>query len=133
MRLKMKKNLRVLMMFAAFGIVFGCAVTNYAQKKPIITGGYKEIAVTDAGVQEAAEFAVSTHSEKNEVSLEIVSIEKAERQSVAGANYRMCIEVKVVEEDNEDTQFVLAVVYKNLKNEFSLTSWKPDGCAKKEE
>ena len=122
-----------MMIFAAFGVLFGCAVTSYAQKKPLIVGGYKTVAVTDAAVEEAAEFAVSEHSQKNDVSLEIVSIEKAEQQAVQGKNYRMCIEVKVTEEDNDETQFVLAVVYKNLKGEFKLTSWKPDGCARKEE
>lgn len=126
----MRKNLQIIMMFAVFGVVFGCATTSYAQKKPIILGGYKEVDVSDAGVQEAAEFAVSDHSQKNDVSLEIVSIEKAERQVVQGTNYRMCIEVKATEEGNDDTQFVLAVVYQNLKKEFALKSWKPDGCGK---
>ena len=116
------------MMFAALGIILGCATTSFAQKKLSMVGGYKTVAVTDAGVKQAAEFAVSDHSQKNEVSLEIVSIEKAERQTVAGMNYRMCIEVKVAEEDNEDTQFVLAVVYRNLKGAYKLVSWKPDEC-----
>jgi hypothetical protein len=128
----MKKNLQIMMMFAAFGVFFGCALTGYAQKKPIILGGYKTVAVTDAGVEEAAEFAVSQHSQNNEASLEIVSIRKAERQIVQGLNYRMCVEVKVAEEDNDETQFVLAVVYRNLKKEFKLVSWKPDACGVKE-
>ena len=120
-------------MLMLFAVVFGCAVTSYAQKRPVITGGFKAIAVTDAAVQEAAEFAVSDHSEKNEVSLEIVSIEKAERQSVAGTNFRMCIEVKIVDEEDGDTQMVLVTVNRNLKGEFKILSWKADGCVKKVE
>ena len=114
-------------------VVFGCAAANYAQQKSTVLGGFKVVSVTDAAVQEAAEFAVSDHSEKNEVSLEIVSIEKAERQVVAGTNFRMCIEVKIVAEEDGDTQMVLAVVHKSLKGEFKLMSWKADGCVKKEE
>ncbi len=128
----MKKNLQIMMMFIVFGVVLSCAVTSYAQKKPLMLGGYKEVPVTDAGVADAADFAVGEHSEKNEVSLEIVSIEKAERQVVQGTNYRMCIEVKITDEEEGETQFVKVVVYRSLKKEFKLTSWEPDGCVKKE-
>ena len=123
-RLKMKRNLQMLMMFAAFGIFFGCATTSFAQ----MTGGYKAASVDDDAVVAAADFAVSDHSEKNEVSLLVVSILKAERQTVQGANYRMCIEVKVADEGNDETQNVLVVVYQDLKRNYKLTSWKPDGC-----
>lgn len=112
------------MMFAAFAVLFACVTAASAQK----VGGYRDVATDDAGVVAAAEFAVGDHSEKNEVSLKVVSIQKAERQIVAGTNYRLCIEVKVVEEGNDDTQFVEAVVYQNLKKNYKLTSWKPDAC-----
>ncbi len=129
----MKTNLRLSAVFAALALILACATIDFAQKRPPITGGYKEVPASDAAVKEAAEFAVGEHSQNNDVSLEIVSIEKAERQTVQGANYRMCIEVKATEsEDGDDTQFVLAVVYINLKKDFTLTSWKPDGCARKE-
>ena len=111
-------------MFAAFAVFFACVTAASAQK----VGGYKSIDVDDAGAVAAAEFAVSDHSEKNEVSLEVVSIQKAERQVVAGSNYRLCVEVKVVEEGNDDTQFVEVVVYQDLKKNYKLTSWKPDAC-----
>jgi len=126
----MKKNLQFMMMFAAFAVFFACASESFAQAKPKLpmVGGFKPVAVDNAAVVAAAEFAVSDHSEKNEVSLEIVTIHKAERQSVQGANYRMCIEVKVVEEGNDETQYVLAVVYQSLKRVYKITSWKPDGC-----
>jgi len=120
----MKKKLQITMMFAAFAVVFACVTAASAQK----VGGYKSVAVDDAGGVAAAEFAVADHSEKNEVSLEVVSIQKAERQIVAGTNYRLCIEVKVVEEGNDDTQFVEVVVYQDLKKVYKLTGWKPDAC-----
>lgn len=120
----MKKRLQITMMFAAFAVFFACASAASAQ----VVGGYKSIAVDDAGAVAAADFAVADHSEKNEVSLEVVSIQKAERQIVQGINFRLCVEVKVVEEGNDDTQFVEVVVYQDLKKAYKLTSWKPDAC-----
>lgn len=129
----MKTNLRTSLVFAALALTLIGAINGFAQKRPPTAGGYKEVLVSDAAVKEAAEFAVGEHSRKTDVSLELVAIEKAEKQVVQGANYRMCIEVKATEqEDGDATQFVLAVVYQNLKNELSLTSWKPGDCAKKE-
>ncbi len=125
----MKKSLQLAMLCVALA-AFAASVC--AQKKPLV-GGYKEASVEDATIVEAADFAVGEQSRKADVSLEVVRIERAERQTVQGANFRLCIEVKTVEEEDADeTQFVLAVVYQNLKKEFALTSWKADGCGKKE-
>ena len=118
------------MLFGLFAVIFGCATADYAQTRPIV-GGYKTVSVTDAVVAEAADFAVGDYSQKNDVSLEIVSIEKAERQAVQGTNYRLCIEVKITGEDDGDTQFVQATVFQNLKKEFTLKSWDADACGKK--
>ena len=123
----MKKNLQFIMMFAAFGVFLACASANYAQTRPTV-GGYKTVAVDDAGVVAAAEFAVGDHSQKNDVSLEIVEIQKAERQIVQGTNYRICVEVKIADEEDGDTQFVQVVVYQDLKRNYKLSSWKPDAC-----
>ena len=124
----MKKNLQMVMLFAAFAVFLACAGAVSAQTKLPMVGGFKNVSVEDSGVVAAAQFAVSNYSENNEVSLEIVKIQKAERQAVQGMNYRMCVEVKVVEEGNDETQFVLVSVYKSLKRVYKLTSWKPDAC-----
>ena len=124
----MKKNLQIMMFFAAFAVIFACADTSFAQ----MVGGYKAAPVEDAQVVAAAEFAVSDHSEKNEVSLIVVDIQKAERQVVQGMNYRLCVEVGLADEGNEgETQFVLMTVYQDLKRNYKVTSWKPDGCGGK--
>ena len=121
----MKKQLQLMMMFAAIAVVFACADTSFAQ----MVGGFKAAKTDDAAVVAAAEFAVSDHSEKNDVSLVVVEIKKAERQVVQGMNYRMCVEVGLADEGNEDeTQFVLMTVYQDLKRNYKVTSWKPDGC-----
>lgn len=127
MRLIMKKNLQLMMMFAAFVVFFAGGATSFAQQPPMV-GGYKAVSVNDAGVVAAAKFAVSEHSKNNEVSLKIVSIQKAERQVVQGMNYRICVEVGVVEEDNDETQFVQVLVYQDLKKVYKLNAWKPDAC-----
>src|SRR4051812_8254511 len=120
----MKIKLQIVMMIAAFGVFLSCASASFAQT----VGGYKAAPVDDAAVVAAAEFAVSDHSEKNDVSLVVVSILKAERQVVQGTNFRLCIQVKVAEEGNDETQNVLVVVYQDLKRVYKLTSWKPDAC-----
>ena len=109
-------------------LILAVASISFAQTNTPVVGGYKAVSVKDAGVVAAAEFAVSDHSEKNEVSLEIVAIQKAERQVVGGVNYRICVEVKVAEEGNDETQFVLVTVFQNLKRAYKLSSWKPDAC-----
>ena len=123
--IKMKSKLQIILMFAAIAVVFVCADTSFAQ----MVGGYKSTAVDNVAVIAAADFAVSDHSEKNDVSLYVVKIKKAERQVVQGTNFRMCVEVGLEDEGNEDnTQFVLMTVYQDLKRKYKVTSWKPNGC-----
>jgi hypothetical protein len=83
-------------------------------------------------VQAAAEFAVSEQKKKQDDSpLSLVSIEHAERQVVAGTNYRLCLKVKQADETDagEDAQDVKVVVFKNLKQEYSLKSWDEENCS----
>ncbi|MEO6392872.1 MAG: cystatin domain-containing protein [Pyrinomonadaceae bacterium] len=86
-------------------------------------GGYRSIEVDDATAVAAANFAVSKEEETTE-GIELAEILKAERQSVAGANYRLCLRVKL----GEDTQEVQAIVNLNLQGVYSLTSWTPKDC-----
>lgn len=87
-------------------------------------GGYNNAAKTDEAVVDAADFAVTTRA-KNEPTLELISVERAERQIVAGSNYRLCLAVNLDGKRAEAT----AVVYLNLQNEFALTSWTPGKCS----
>ncbi len=96
-------------------VVISLVVAANAQR---ILGGYRAIPTDDARVKEAADFAVSKRSEEQE-GLNLVSIEKAETQSVAGFNVRLCMTVSL----DEESQQIKAVVYKNLQSVFSLTSW----------
>lgn len=106
--------------FAAF--VCGFVLTANAQK----LGGYKTVAVDDEQVVAATDFAVGNRVENNteQEGLELVSIDKAETQTVAGINYRLCLTVGL---DGEEQQ-VEAVVFKSLKGEYSLKSWTVKDC-----
>lgn len=108
-------------------IVLGCASAALAQK----VGGYKEISKTDAGAAAAADFAVKAQAKKAGGTSQLVAIERAESQVVAGMNYRLCLKVTTSGEGSEAdaTELFKVVVYRNLKNVFSLTSWVREECA----
>lgn len=106
--------------FAAFCVLFAAPPLCRAQ----LVGGYSEVSKTDAAVVGAAKFAVKTQAKKD-VSLKLVSIERAERQVVAGANYRLCLAIN----SNKKRREATAVIYQNLQNKFSPTSWTAGKCA----
>ena len=93
-------------------------------------GGYKPVAESDAMANEAADFAVTSRSEKTDTSIELLSVHKAERQTVQGANYRLCLQVNPEGADGEEDAiiFVQAVVYVDLKRNKRLISWAISDC-----
>jgi hypothetical protein len=111
------------------GITLRCAAAT-AQR----LGGYKEIDKADEGATAAAEFAVKAESEKKEMTYKLVSLEHAESQVVAGINYRLCLKVGYHKQDDDvdTTEFVRVVVYRNLQNQYSLTSWTEENCGSDE-
>ena len=124
----MRKILLIALTAAALGAV--SAAGAWAQVTPRV-GGYREVSVKDAQVVAAARFAVKERARKAGGAVTLVSIDGAERQTVAGANYRLCLKVDEVDEANnvEVTEHVRVVVYQNLKREYTLTSWKTEDCA----
>src|SRR5947209_12442350 len=120
----MKKSLLITSL-VTLSIVFSCAIVALAQGRRPIVGGYSETPTDSAEVQEAAGFAVGAAAKKQDTEIKLLSVEHAERQVVAGMNYRMCLKVEVEDKANnvDVTQEVKVVVYRNLKKEFSLTSW----------
>jgi hypothetical protein len=121
----MKRSLTLIaILFVALLVFTWCIVS--AQR----TGGYREIDKADEGAATAAEFAVKAESEKKEMSFKLVSIEHAETQTVAGINYRLCLKVGYhkADDDAETTESVRVVVYRNLQNQYSLTSWTEENC-----
>lgn len=106
-------------------LTFGSVIAS-AQR----TGGYREIDKADEGATAAADFAVKAESEKKEMTYKLVSIEHAETQTVAGTNYRLCLKIGYHKQDDDvdTTEFVRVVVYRNLQNQYSLTSWTEENC-----
>jgi len=125
----MNRKTYTIVILLLIGISLGCAAAK-AQR----LGGYKEIDKTDEGATAAAEFAVKAESEKKEMTYKLVSLEHAESQVVAGINYRLCLKVGYHKQDDDvdTTEFVRVVVYRNLQNQYSLTSWTEENCGSDE-
>lgn len=122
----MKTNQLKIGACALFVIAFGFTANLYGQIK---TGGYKSVAVSDAGVEEAADFAVELKAEDYDAEIRLEKIVKAERQTVAGTNYRLCLEIYVPSETKDEdgvTLTVLTVIFKNLQGEMKITSWNDE-------
>jgi hypothetical protein len=99
-----------------------------------MVGGYSKVATDDKGVVAAAEFAVAEQKRKQGGPLSLVSIERAEQQSVAGTNYRLCLNVKAADETDAgvEAESVEVVVFEKLPrapgNKYKLTSWTEKDC-----
>lgn len=119
----MKIKLSIFAFFVALFMIFGSATASFAQDAQI-TGGYGDADVKDKDVIAAAKFAVKKGGQKQKATITLVSLNKAQLQVVAGLNYKVCLQVSVKKSGKKAIrQFVEAVVYKNLKNVYSLTSW----------
>jgi hypothetical protein len=105
--------------------VMGCMFGLQAQQPPM-TGGYQQASTTESDVVSAAKFAIKKEKRKKAVLLSLISIERAETQVVAGINYRLCLRVKI----KDKIQNVTTIVYRNLRQKYSLSSWEEDGCRK---
>lgn len=94
-------------------------------------GGYKTIATGDPAVQKAAAFAVQAQGKASDRTITLISVKKAEAQTVAGRNYRMCLKVESTggEDEADAIFFAQAVVYVDLKGNSKLTAWEPTECA----
>lgn len=128
-RFKMKKNLKILLTCAVFVVVFGCAADGCAQRSG---GGYKAVSVSNAAVVEAADVAVTAHNSGGEIVYKLVAVKSAERQTVQGTNYRLCLQI--IAEDAElenDYDYVRTVIFRNLQGEFELKTWtETKSCGK---
>jgi hypothetical protein len=127
----MNKSLRITFILVALCVVFG-SVAAQAQR----AGSYREIDKEKeedreawAEAQAAAEFAVKAQGEKQNVTINLVSVEHAEQQVVAGKNFKLCLKVEVSDDSSESAaEEVSVVVYRNLQQQYSLTSWEAADC-----
>ena len=128
----MKKNLKMTF-FAAFCVMVGCAMTSFAQTEPQILGGYQAASLTDKEVVAATNFAVKAQAKKQKAKIKLVAVNNAAQQVVAGMNYKLCLNVEVKEKGKKAAvpQIVEAIVFLNLKQKRSLTSWAVAACSDK--
>jgi hypothetical protein len=129
-RFEMKMSLRLVAGLFVLGVMFGSAAVSQAQTRPPMVGGYKEAPTDDPEVRAAAEFAIGAQGEKENITIKLHSIEHAERQVVAGTNYKMCL--RVGKGDDPEDADVMVVVFRSLKKEYSLKSWVEETCGEQE-
>lgn len=124
-----------MIIFAAFGVIFGAAKTTAAQQtenlKTPVVGNYSTAEVTDAEVISAANFAVKAQAKKQRAKIKLVAVSRAEKQIVAGTNYRLCLQVETTENGKKTVvpQTVQTIVFRSLKQKYELTSWAVAACA----
>ncbi|HQZ95214.1 MAG TPA: cystatin domain-containing protein [Pyrinomonadaceae bacterium] len=128
----MRKTLFVTMMMVTAALF---CVSQAAAQGPPLLGGYKEIAKTDPAAKKAALFAVSAEAKRSEKEIEFISVVKAERQAVAGSNYRMCLKVSDSGAEGQDSAdvFVKVIVNVDLKGVYKLLSWEASDCGEDED
>jgi hypothetical protein len=124
----MKNFLLAALLFAAFGAAL---VPAGARQKSPLVGGYKEVATDDPEVTSAADFAVAAEGRKENMTIKLISVESAERQTVAGANFRLCLKVETEDTDNnvDATETVKVLVFKSLQKAYTLKGWEKEDCA----
>ncbi len=110
------KPLTLVLVTAALLIVVGCKSSAPEQPNYKPVGSYNA-APTDDDVKAAADAAV--RSAFSDGKAEIVRIEKAERQIVAGLNYRMTIVVR----HNSVERTYATVVWRKLDGTHDVASW----------
>ena len=115
------------------GLVFGSAAAAGAWQGPVV-GGYKQVAADAPEVVSAARFAVAAQTRKVGNEIRLLSVETAERQTVAGVNYRLCLKIEEADTQNnvDVTETVRVVIFKSLKNAYTLRSWQAEDCAEEE-
>ncbi|HEX8846428.1 MAG TPA: cystatin domain-containing protein [Pyrinomonadaceae bacterium] len=117
----MKKSWRVVALIAAFHVVLG-GLSVVSAQQDAIAGAYAAASTNDPEVVSAARFAATAAGRKTGARVHLLSIESAEQQVVAGLNYRLQLKVRAAGKSED----VTAVVYKNLQQKYSLTSWEAD-------
>jgi Cystatin domain len=96
-----------------------------------VLGGSSKVSPTSADVVEAAEFAIGEARKKEEqTKIELVSVQTAERQSVAGTIYKLCMKVNIDDEEQD----IKVVVFRALPQNgeapvWELQSWDHESCS----
>jgi hypothetical protein len=82
-------------------------------------GGWSSVTINESAVKKAAENAVKIQAEKTRESLELLSIEKAKQQVVAGMNYELRLEIS----RNGQETAAIVIVWAKLDGSYQVTEW----------
>lgn len=124
------KTIQFTVLMMVFAVVLACTAQGLAQTPPTV-GGYRKVEVTNEYARAAAEWAVRERMDKTGAAIELLSLVQAERQTVQGANYRLCMQINTEGDDENTVTHVRAGVYMDLKKNYKLTSWAANSdCAK---
>lgn len=114
--------MKKLLGFAVGLVFFGSALAQ-------IAGGYETADVKDPQVMAAAKFAVNAQNTKlkrtGNRAYTLLEISKAQMQVVAGLNFQVCLKTKL----GTSIRSAEAVVYQDLQQKLSLTSWAWRKCS----
>ena len=124
----MNKAFTVTLLLGASMLLTACHITRAAPaatatsaEPPLVrVGGYAAQATDNAEVVQAAQFAVRQQAQVSGQPVELVAIQAAQVQVVAGMNYRLQLQVKV----NGQLLTVTAVVYQDVQQAYSLSQWQ---------
>jgi hypothetical protein len=103
-------------------LISSLILVSSAFAQPIV-GGWGKADVKDPQVLEAARFAVAAQQSRTDSVFKLLAITRAERQVVAGMNYRFCLRLQG---GKSKTAFVQ--VYRDLQDKFELTGWTWGKC-----
>lgn len=84
-----------------------------------MTGAWSTVATDDPSVKKAAEKAIVFQADKTGESLELLSIEKAQRQVVSGMNYKLTLKVR----RNDQETMAKVTVWAKLDGSYQVTEW----------
>lgn len=115
------KNHRLIGIVAVFLFIISFSGKSSAQE---ITGGYGTADKNSSEVRSAARFAVAKKDKQTRRVIKFSSVTEAQAQVVSGLNYKICLKVR----DGKKSRRATAIVYKNLRGRYSLTSWVWDKC-----
>ncbi len=102
------------------GLLCSLLASACAEAKPPLPGGFSEVKV-DAETRAVVNFAVGAVSKKLHEPLVLKRIVSAERQVVAGLNYRLELDLT----KNNQPYRVRAIVWRRLDGTMELAFWNP--------
>ena len=87
---------------------------------PVLSGGYEPADTDNSDVMLASRYLANEVSTESNLSVDVVDIQAASTQVVAGINYRLCLSVTV---NDDHRRHLSGVVYKPLSGGLLLTRW----------